>query len=211
MHPLWTQARDIIRTLFRCCGEPQDIAREGNISRKLYDHVLTWIRAGETLLRRMLLIEAHAQASPPRANARPRGGQRQRKLVTFYPDKPDDWRVHFRCCVSERRLPAGKASEHASQECRQDAGAPSAKAPKLPVLSTWPLALRAEALLRICNNPAPYIARLARVIARTFAVVARILKPPHQRKRQSGDPPHQIDIIGHELWSDLCAALPNTS
>jgi hypothetical protein len=205
MHPLWTKARDIIRTLFLVNGEPQNIASLGHISRKLYAHVLSWIRAGETLLRRMLLIEAHALNAPPPRKQQRENRKRQRKLVTFHPDKPEDWRVHFRCISSS---PArGGSVERRSRETKEDAPPFAA----FDAIDTWPLALRAEALLRICNNPAPYIARLARVIARKAALVARILKPPHEPKRRSGDPAHQPDLIGRAFFAELNAALPNTS
>ena len=211
MSPLWTQARDFIRTLFRCCGEPQEIAKQGFIARKLYAHFLAWIRAGETLLRRMLLIEANALSVPPPSRRQPAGKMpavRQRKLIEFLPEQPDDWRVSFRCPLDRRRL-AGEVVDAAppsqtETQRRRGAGAPS-------FFSPWPLALRAEALLRICNNPAPYIARLARFITRAPKAIARIMKPPHQRTRQSGDPAPMRDIVGHDLWDGADLALSNTS
>jgi hypothetical protein len=202
MSPLLTTAREIIRTLFHACGEPQAIASQGYISAKLYDLFLTWIRAGETLLRRVLLIEAYALAPVPPASSRQLSPRtpRKRQLVAFYPDKPDDWRVSFHCAVPmERRRPRRPSPAHAGET------------PALHIFSTWPLALRAEALLRVCNNPAPYIARLARAIARIPKLIARICKPPHKRKRKSGDPPHIEDIIGREAWARIEAASPDTS
>jgi hypothetical protein len=211
MSPLWTEAREIIRTLFSCCGEPQDIAQQGFINRRLYDHVLAWIRAGEILLRRMLLIEAMAQsgspAPPPAQHTRE---PRQRTLVEVFPDKPDDWRVSFRFTHKVCARSARKPLQGAPLQMAQKRGL-EARSASRNVFSTWPLALRAEALLRICNNPAPYIARLARLIARAPKRIARMLAPLRQRKRKSGDPPAILDIIGRETWVRIETASPNTS
>jgi len=104
-------------------------------------------------MRQLLLVEA---AALPKLDARVvlRAKRvRKRRTMEFSADAPETWRVGFRCFISEdRRLPAGKMVK---AKCRLEAGGPGFN-------SAWPLAERAEALLRVFNDPLPYARRLAR-------------------------------------------------
>ena len=68
--------------------------------------------------------------------------------------------------------------------------------------SAWPLAERQEALLRVCNNPAPYAKRLAARLRKNKALVTRLCASAWSEFR---------DTIGHTLHDALadpiiCAA-----
>jgi hypothetical protein len=188
---LWLIAQTFLNTLFALFGPPEAIAFQHTHTRQQRALLLPWLRAGEALMRRLLLLEASAF---PKPNTRPLLGRtcakRVRKLVGFDDDKPETWRVSFECFApADRRLPAGK------KKCRQDAGGPRR------FTSAWPLAERYEALIRVFNNPAPFAKRLA---ARLHATPHRIrelmrlpvLKHGRRRGRQSGEPADTPDLIG---------------
>jgi hypothetical protein len=194
---LWDIAKTLVNTLYSLFGEPQQIAACGAIDHKTFTWLTTWLRACETLLRRLLLIEAHALTlTPPPARGRSGGGQQPHQSFSL---NPDDWRVRF-TLLDRRRLAGGIGGSRTIA-----AGETSTHH------SAWPLAHRAEALFRVCKNPLPYARRLARLIARIPKRVARILAPPHKPKRKSGDPPHIVDIIGRQAWAEIAALTPNTS
>ena len=98
-------------TLYNLFGAPEDLAARHTLLKKERDLVLDWLRAGEALMRRLLLIEAVAliasAAPPPRPAARAK--PRQRKLMTFTAEHPEAWRVSFRCIRTFARL-RGKIS-----------------------------------------------------------------------------------------------------
>ncbi len=161
---LWRHFRAFLCSVLNIFGGPEDIAARHTLTRKEWLHTNTWISAAEALLRRLLLIEA---AAIPAQQARPASrtkSARVRKLVAFYPDKPEDWRVHFRCLLDRRRLrrPAQQSQNHApSRFC-----------------SAWALALRLEALQRVFNDPHAYAARLAARLRRIPADVGKLFTRP---------------------------------
>jgi hypothetical protein len=173
---LWLIAQTFLNTLFALFGAPEAIAFQHTHTSRQRALLLPWLRAGEALMRRVLLIEAAAYSKPNTRRLLRAQRQRVRKLAGFDDDKPETWRVSFRCLHNpDRRLPAGK------KKCRQ--GAPQRR-PKLSrferdwpapkptkFYSSWPLAERYEALIRIFNNPAPFAKRLA---ARLHATPHRI-------------------------------------
>ena len=65
---LWRIAETFLHTLFNLFGAPEDVARQHTFTHAPYVLLLSWIRAGEALLRRLLLIEAAAYSKP---NTRP--------------------------------------------------------------------------------------------------------------------------------------------
>lgn len=154
---LWAIMQAFLNTLHMLFGAPEAVAEQHTLTAKPYKLLLTWLRAGEALMRRLLLIEASAHAKP---NVRPllrAQRKRVRKPIGFDADKPEQWRVTFRCfAASERRLPAGKPVFQPGQVSKaQKQGRPTFH-------SAWPLAERYEALIRVFNAPAAYAARLAR-------------------------------------------------
>ncbi len=151
---LWAAARALICTIFALFGDPSAIAAQHTHSARERSLLLKWLRAGEAFMRHLLLIEASHVA---RANSRPPTRMRRlrkRRLVTFEADKPEDWRVSFRCFLDRRRLAGGDGRKRSNVR-RRDAGGPRFH-------SAWPLAERAEAMLRAFNHPEAYAKRLAR-------------------------------------------------
>jgi hypothetical protein len=165
--PLWRSAGAFITTLFNLFGAPQDIAADHTLTAKTHALILAWLRVAEAFLRHLLLIEAAAYpATPSRASQRAYTTQ-VRKLVTFDPDKPEDWRVSFRCSSSPAS--SGGSAERQSRK---------AKGQVTRFHSAWPIAERFEALLRVYNNPAPYARRLARRLRALPRLIAAVLYKP---------------------------------
>ena len=138
--------------------------------------MLSWLQAGEVLMRRLLLLEAIAHGPPPHTRER---ASRQRKgeptLYTFAPANPEAWRVSFRCLVETQRRRAHKR-----------------RAGKRVVDGYFarPLAERFEALLRVFNEPAPFARRLARRMQKDARCVDLILcepKPPPDVCRENAE------------------------
>lgn len=195
---LWAAARALISTIFALFGEPSAIAARHTYRKAERTLLLSWLRAGEALMRHLLLIEAAHYARP---NTRPllrSPRKRVRRLMTFEADKPEAWRVSFR--VLDRRLPAGTSGragnrQQAETQCRLEAGGPRKRLsreerwcvkhrPRPKFYSAWPLAERAEAMLRAFNNPEPYARRLA----------ARLYARPH-RAAVTRHPPNLPQLI----------------
>ena len=280
---LWRFARQLLCELFALFGQPEQIAGQQLIAAKARAQLLIWLRAGETFMRHLLLIEAAAlkarlgpPASPPatlpaqeKTPARTPAVQEQRRD----PDRPEDWRVVFHVFP---RLPC---KTHASSrarakpapdpdawrtsfisadsvarwkrdreiwraECaalsatrnqllpsRADFPSPmrggagvgvsahlSANAPPSPLplpplargggfYSAWPLARRAEALLRAFNNPAPFARRLAQRLKRRARDVMRLLAIPDGADRAiARETLRCLSAAGH-----AASPAPNTS
>ena len=183
---LWAAARALICTIFALFGEPSYIAWQHTHRQSQRTLLLKWLRAGEALMRHLLLIEAAAYAKP---NTRPLLRERRarvRRLVTFEADKPEAWRVSFRCFASVTRGPRKPRSPsprrpRLSREERWCAE----YWPKPKFYSAWPLALRAEAMLRAFNNPESCARRLA----------ARLHATPHRAASLTRHPPNLPHVI----------------
>lgn len=103
-----------MRLLFALFGDPSDVAAQHTLKLKAYQLTASWLRVGETMMRRLLLIEAAAFAKP---NTRPllrEPRRRTRKLMLFTHDKPENWRVSFRCFTPPRVLSPSKAGATAT-------------------------------------------------------------------------------------------------
>jgi hypothetical protein len=180
--PLWRIAQTFINTLFNLFGAPEQIAADHTLTAKAHALLLSWLRVGEALIRRLLLIEA-AALTPNTANAtlgRRKTG-RVRTLRYFYAEQPEKWRVSFRCIVSPKI---------SNQEPRRKA---ERKGQPVRFYSAWPLAERAEALLRAYNDPAPYAQRLANALYRR----------PHRAKTLLAYPENAPARIGEEGFATL--------
>jgi hypothetical protein len=114
---LWRIAGAFLQSLHVLFGAPEDVARRDTYTRKPYELLAAWIRCGEALLRRLLLIEATQIEIAPNACQTRAPRQRARKLMHFSADEPEAWRVSFPCFgpPASSRLTIG----------RQDAGGPS--------------------------------------------------------------------------------------
>ena len=202
--PLWRAMRAFLCLLFDLFGEPGDIAARGVIGPRGRALMMPWLRAGEAFLRRLLFIEALAlapdlRAGPPKARAHAR---RQRRLMHFFAEKPEDWRVSFRVVPPARRgsrggrnrrktpaldLPPALCAPKPQQSefwrarvvVRGSGGQPrtiAQRAPRDPQ-NAWPVAERLEALLRAYNAPQRCAHRLARLLVRDEQRALRALRP----------------------------------
>ncbi len=243
----WRVARTLICDLFNLFGEPQAIAFQHTLTKKTRALMLTWLRAGETWLRHLLLIEAAAlvpllgpPASSRQTDARPQAGRMPavQNTIEHHPDHPEDWRVSFRCFPQRttrahasrrtkttretqkpewqmsfvnpetaararanyaawlkqmRGLNSSPASGGSGIRGANDEGGCADTSPASRSLderanenreggkqffSAWPLAERAEAMLRVFNNPTPFARRLAFRLRRKPEDAARLLYVP---------------------------------
>jgi hypothetical protein len=194
---LWAVARAFIVTFFNLFGPPEDIAAEHTLLAPARALMLSWLRAGEAMMRHLLLIEA---SHYPKPNTRPllhvkRNRTRRERL--FYADKPQAWRVSFRC-LSLSRLRGGSV-ERRSRETKGDVAHSKvaglqldrrdrwhqARWPAPKFYSAWPLAERAEAMLRAFNAPEAYAKRLARRLHATPHRAAGLTRIPPNLPRRS--------------------------
>ncbi|QGZ96273.1 hypothetical protein [Terricaulis silvestris] len=176
---LWRIAEAFLHVLHSLFGAPEDVAREHTLTRRAHTLMLSWLRVGEALLRRLLLIEAAAfpQTITPQRARHPR--QRARKLMSFTPENPEDWRVAFRCFVNlsspargggGREAIGGGANAPMSNVCASDRPA--------GFRSAWPLAERYEALLRVFNAPHAFARRLAKRLHAQPQRLSAVLEAP---------------------------------
>jgi hypothetical protein len=172
---LWRLAQAFLQTLHMLFGAPEDVARADMMTRKSHALLLSWLRTAEALMRRLLLIEAAAYAGVPAAPVRTTGRDsvRERRLFTFTPEAPEQWRVSFHCFE-----PA-----HSARRAARSERPPSRNEPRR-LLSAWPLAERYEALIRVFNDPGAAARRLARRLCAAPHRLAEVLRaPPEARHR----------------------------
>jgi hypothetical protein len=176
---LWRAAGAFIATLFHLFGGPEQIAEGEVLTDKARALLLSWLRAGEAFVRRLLLVEAAAYASDLPPVRRPRVRKRRaRRVMCFSADKPGEWRVSFR--MVEARVSARRATRKASAAPRRERRFHSA----------WPIAERYEALLRAYNDPAPYARRLARRLRQRPSLANAIFAAPDNAPR----------LVGEDFW-----------
>lgn len=183
---LWRAAELFLHALHNLFGAPEDVAFRHTLTRAPYLLLLSWIRVGEALLRRLLLIEA---AALPKPNTRPilwpARKKRARRMMEFFDDKPEDWRVSFRCFSSN----VGARGLRPRKRVLRQSAPPEASRSNLPSFhSVWPLAERYEALLRVFNDPTAYAKRLAK---RLYASAVKALRSLIREPREA---PHRIDL-----------------
>jgi hypothetical protein len=174
---LWRIAEAFMHALCALFGNPDDVAAQHTFTTKPYALLLDWIRAGEAILRKLLLIEAAALGAttfaPP---APPTHRKRERKLIEFSADKPEAWRVSLRCFTSPTLR---QTQRNAADSASVNLSLSKAERPDRRFHSAWPVAERYEALVRVFNNPAPYAHRLAR----------RLQAHPQRAATLTRDPP----------------------
>jgi len=180
---LWRVAESFLHILHNLFGAPEDVAVRHTLMRGPYALMLSWIQVGEALLRRLLLIEA---AALPEPNTRPilwQKRQRKRRVMEFFDDKPEDWRVSFRC-IQSCTLRQAQRDAVSGEAKRNSVTLSLSKGDAARFHSTWPLAERYEALIRVFNDPTAYAKRLAkRLYARGVAVSALLRAPPQAKHR----------------------------
>jgi hypothetical protein len=201
---LWRIAATLMQTLYGLFGNPEDVAAQHTFLKREYLLLRTWLRVAEALLRRLLILEAAAFAKPPPPRPRP-ARRRVRKLRYFYPEKPQDWRVSFRCFSPARRnsSPAcgGSGSRRlVRRSSKSKGGSRGARPAPKRFFGAWPLAERYEAILRVFNNPIPYARRLAK----------RLYAQPQRRNGVMRAPADAHHKIGGEDWAELTALCEST-
>jgi hypothetical protein len=180
---LWRVAEAFLHTLYNLFGGPEDVARDHTLTHKAYTLLLSWLRVGEALLRRLIAIEAAAFPKPDTQPRLTKPRQRVRKLMHFTPDNPEAWRVSLRCFVAHPALRQAQGS-HLFSGANTGSGlslskARPTRAPKR-FHDAWPLAERYEALLRVFNESHAYARRLARRLhARPHLIAAVLHEPEH--------------------------------
>jgi hypothetical protein len=162
---LWRIAEAFLNILHSLFGAPEDVAREHTLTRAAHMLMLSWLRVGEALMRRLLVIEAAAFPKPsPRAPRSTR--QRARRLMSFTPENPEDWRVSFRYGAP------------ASSPAKAEAKTPAGPRRSINLRSAWPLAERYEALLRVFNAPHAFARRLSNRLRARPHLLPAVLHAP---------------------------------
>lgn len=87
----------ILHALF---GAPGDVAAKHTLTLKAHQLMASWLRCAEAMMRHLLVIEAAAFAKPNTRQLLRAPRKRKPKLMRFFPDAPEQWRVSFRCFSS---------------------------------------------------------------------------------------------------------------
>ncbi len=162
-------ARDLLVWLVGDYWGPATLALHHFVWQFRKFEILDYLRPIELLLRRMLVIEAFALAGsqslpPSRPGGVIRTSRAPQEKPACDPTQPETWRVSFRIMpakLAERhwRLPRKKLPPIDRDHFRGD--------PRTPMRfrrvqhQSMPLARRLEAVIRVINDPAPYVRRLA--------------------------------------------------
>jgi hypothetical protein len=215
---LWAIAQHFLGVLFDLFGAPEVIAARHTLRRSEWAMLAKWLRAGEAMMRQLLLVEASHCAKPNTPPLLRKQRARARKLVGFDADTPENWRVCLRLSLpgrsAKREEPGSIGQQAASDEWTPDrrvlthAGPGNGgisredrwcaeKVRREIFHSAWPLAERAEALLRVFNDPLPFARRLAR----------KLYARPHQARALLRYPREAPDLVGEpELAEVLVSA-----
>jgi len=170
---LWRVARAFLHTLHTLFGAPEDVAASHTLSAKAHALMASWLRCAEAMLRHLLLIEAAAYEKPNAPDFVRPARKRARRLMSFSANRPETWRVSFRCFTARvrRRRAAARRQAHTGHGLR----------------SAWPLAERYEALLRVFNDPTHYARRVSRRLHAAPARAAELTRaPPEAEHRVEG-------------------------
>ncbi|MGD9968142.1 MAG: hypothetical protein AB7T59_16605 [Hyphomonadaceae bacterium] len=182
----WRIAEAFLHLLTALFGAPEHIAARHSFTHRSYVRMMSWLRAGEALLRRLLAIEAAAYAKPNTRALLRSARKRTRRAAEFWPEKPQEWRVSFRCFASATDRPRTRGGRGPSAERRfHDA---------------WPAALRFEALIRAFNDPQTYARRIARRLHANIARLTCLLHAPDSYQ-------HRVDCAA-AITSAVHAAWP---
>ena len=169
----WAQLGELVSWLVSLFGKPVEIALRWGLVKRSRQEILDWLAPVEALARRLLLIEA-AQTQPPNfiPKATPRDAVASARRDAPQADLDAEsatWRVVFHLGALAR----GRAKPSTG---------PMTDLPLRP--NAWPLAKRLEALLRLTQDRAGVLARLARRMAAHAAEFAA----PYKRYPHAGGP-----------------------
>jgi hypothetical protein len=180
-HNLFGHARELMAWILGRFPGPATLRLWDGVWQWKKFELLDWLQPVEKLLRRILLIEAYAlietQSLPPvkppiktgreaQGGASPESGKDgpPYKMVLYDPDHPEKWRVNFRVIPRwprkrERRSGYRRLGRIDVDHFRGDPRTPLRY--RRVIVPSMPLARRLEAVIRICQDPAPFIRRLA--------------------------------------------------
>lgn len=169
---LWRSLRAYIEHACALFGLPGAIAKRIWLTRAEHALIAGFLRPLEALLRRLLYVDA-LELTPAAAvtenKTRVRFAAPAATGAHFNLDDSSSWRAPFILGASPgRRYPAGKPNQRKSP-------------PLINAVSSAPLALRLEALIRGFNNREATAQRLANVLARTARLAAALLCAPRPR------------------------------
>ncbi len=186
----WQNVGELYAWIVSLFGAPFAIAERLMLVRKSRREILSWLGPVEALARRLLLLKALTMPTP---NDAPRKVFPGRLLIAFA-DRPIEnihpesakWRVRF--CVMPHGVLRGKRNTEPGADRRGgDIN-----------FNALPLARCLEALRRVLENPAPAVARLARLIATQREAVAAAFRPYRPRatcvRFALDDAQRQIDL-----------------
>ena len=208
---LWKEMCALVHQLFGLFGEPQEIASRQLLGRDEHAAISKWLRGAECFLRQLLLIEASALPTPApclASSSKPRASRASDAPRRHDLARPETWRVSF-CVFSsptrgggDREAIAGAGAAFESNiatpfvsRCAGDTS-PAGGGRNQPFRSAWPLALRAEALLRAYNDPLPFARRLA----------ARLRREPRRADsitRAAANPHAHHGVVRFEAMAEL--------
>ncbi len=195
---LWLVAQGFINVLASIFGRSEEIAARHTILRGEWRLICQWLRAGEALMRMLLMIEA---AALPKPNTRMpllrEKRTRAKRVMEFHAEEPDEWRVSFRFFVCPSTSSGRRTLQRQPELVEGGKGDPWDAA---RFKSAWPLAERAEALLRVFNDPLPYAQRLAR----------RLYTVPHRAREVLRYTPDLPPLVGAVGFASVCDAAHDT-
>ena len=161
---MFARAADII-------GKPETLARVEALTHKRRHEIACWLARIECIARKLLFAEAATlTVEPDKPQATTRAAMpRSRARKAIDPTQPHTWPARFRlapprdpCAVPESRAPRIRALWGSTPPTP----APTNRAPAQATPAPLHLAIRAEALRRVLENPHPHARRLARLFHR---------------------------------------------
>ncbi len=121
---LWRVAGAFMHILHALFGNPSQVALKRTLPLKAHRLMASWLRCGEAMMRRLLLIEAAAYAKPNIRPVLPTPRKRTPKLMHFFIETPEKWRVSFRCFHTPHRALSPSKGGECDPALRQAQGSP---------------------------------------------------------------------------------------
>lgn len=183
---LWRHFHDVLAQACLAMGLPADLARQLWVTRIAYRQFNLMLSRLEALLRPLLY--ALALALPP-SRATPARKQRVGGMpagagMSFDDRYPESWRAPFKAFDAPSRALNAPAADEPPKRAPERLGPGFTP----PGPSSTPLALRLEALVRVCRDPLAAARRLRRLLDLGRAPLAPVLRPRRRRPRAPAAP-----------------------
>ncbi len=186
--PTWDALKDLVRWTVTLFGQPSDLLREELAPRTRALLIRSWLWGLEAIVRGLLLLMAAELPKPDPSPPRPTRPQRKAPV-----DPPRDYTSpyevesqHWTGVAFASVPPASRAGVARTRRRRL--------VPKR-FFSTFALAFRFEALIRVAEDPQPHAARLARRLYRDPRRITRVLRPPPERYASRSMPRGAVDDV----------------